>query len=152
VTVAPILEQPSAHADRDPFEFLLPYLDSAEEELAKATAALGWVNAVTRAASDALGHLGDSPEALLARADLAGDVARRVERMRQKQDRLARGGAPPSRMTADELADALGWPVQKVYRWLTEGRFPGVSQPGGKGTEYLIPADTPARLQNGQEA
>lgn len=49
-------------------------------------------------------------------------------------------------LTVDELADAVGFTRKKTYRWLAAGRFPGVTQPGGPGTEYVISSNTPARF------
>lgn len=77
-----------------------------------------------------------------------GDLARKLDWLDAERAGLEGKSQRRAPLTAADLTAELGkpWTRSKVYRWLSEGRFPGVTQPGGPGTQYLIPSDTAERI------
>jgi hypothetical protein len=96
--------------------------------------------------------LDDDREGLiLGESDTAAYV-RKIERLKRRRAQIAGATTPTENttkhsLTVEELATEMGFDVKKAYRWLRAGRFPGVFQPGGPGTEYFIPHDTPQQFQ-----
>lgn len=75
-----------------------------------------------------------------------GDLARKLDWLEVERSRVAGRAQRRAHITVRDLGAELGWTRSKVYRRLEQGYFPGATQPGGHGAEWLIPADTVDRM------
>ena len=142
----------AANAAGDGFSEFLGWLDEAEEELNTVVGALRRADLIIRHASAAAEAIETNAPGTLAGwrrdEDETGQFTRRLDAVREHRRRLS--GVPAGGwLTVPELASALDWNVKKTYRQLEHGRIPGARQPGGRGTEWLIPADAAHRYHAG---
>jgi hypothetical protein len=81
--------------------------------------------------------------------EAAAAFARMALSLLDGPDEAVTAAAP---LTTPELATALGWPLAKTRRALTEGLMPGCfkENPAKKGSHWYIPPDTPARYRRGE--
>jgi excisionase family DNA binding protein len=147
IVAAPAATNGAATSNTDhSLRFFLRLADEAELALTEARKKLDEADLLIGHTRELIDIFPGTDEDKQRRRGLLADLVRRFAWLEKERARVGGRAHCRAPITADELAVALGWTRSKAYRWLDAGRIPGVTQPGGPGTAYLIPPDAVERM------